>query len=94
MALRTESRLKKTFSMGINCMSLQVWLAGAVRKCSAAVVGLDFQAVAKLVRYFEMSKVQIRCPYFVLPSPLFAFSCLGPRGYCWVKVTFENTDIE
>ena len=26
--------------MGINCISLAVWL-GAVRKCSAAVVGLD-----------------------------------------------------
>ena len=26
--------------MGINCSSLAVWL-GAVRKCSAAVVGLD-----------------------------------------------------
>ena len=28
------------FSMGINCMSLAVWL-GAERKCSATVVGLD-----------------------------------------------------
>ena len=26
LALRIESRLEKTFSMGINCMSLAVWL--------------------------------------------------------------------
>ena len=35
-----ESRLEKIFSMGINSMSLAVWL-GEDRKCSAAVVGLD-----------------------------------------------------
>ena len=40
-----ESRLEKIFSMGINIMSLAVWL-GEDRKCSAAaaVVGLDFWA--------------------------------------------------
>jgi len=35
-----ESRLKKIFSMVINCMSLAVWL-GEDRKCSGAVAGLD-----------------------------------------------------
>ena len=40
LALRIESRLEKTFSMGINCMSLAVWL-GEEMKCCAAVVGLD-----------------------------------------------------
>ena len=35
-----ESRSEKIFSMGINCMSLAVWLVED-RKCSAAVVGLD-----------------------------------------------------
>ena len=40
LALRIESRFEKTFSMGISCMSLAVWL-GEDRKCSAAVVGLD-----------------------------------------------------
>ena len=35
-----ESRLEKTFSMGINMISLAVWL-GEDRKCSAAVLGLD-----------------------------------------------------
>ena len=30
----------QTFSMGISCMPLAVWL-GEDRKCSAAVVGLD-----------------------------------------------------
>ena len=34
-----ESRSKTIFSMGINCMSLAVWLVED-RKCSAAVVGL------------------------------------------------------
>jgi len=40
LALRIESRFEKIFSMGINCMSLALWL-GEDRKCSAAVVGLD-----------------------------------------------------
>ena len=40
LALRIESRLEKIFSMGINCMSLAVWLEED-RKCSAAAVGLD-----------------------------------------------------
>ena len=35
LALRIESRFEKSFSMGINCMSLAVWL-GDDRKCSAA----------------------------------------------------------
>ena len=39
LALQIESRFEKIFSMGINCMSLAVWLED--RKCSAAVVGLD-----------------------------------------------------
>ena len=49
LALRMESRLEKIFSMGINIMSLAVWL-GEDRKCSAAaavavaVVGLGFWA--------------------------------------------------
>ena len=45
-----ESRLKKIFSMGINIMSLAVWL-GEDRKCSAAVVGLDLDQRA----YKELS---------------------------------------
>ena len=40
LALRIESRLEKIFSMGINCMSLAVWLEED-RKCSASAVGLD-----------------------------------------------------
>ena len=35
-----EASMEKSFSMGINCMSLAMWL-GEDRKCSAAVVGLD-----------------------------------------------------
>ena len=35
-----ESRSEKIFSMGINCMSLVVWLVED-RNCSSAVVGLD-----------------------------------------------------
>ena len=34
LPLRTKSRLEKIFSIGINCMSLAVWL-GAERQCSA-----------------------------------------------------------
>ena len=44
-----ESRLEKIFSMGINVMSLAVWL-GEDRKCSAAVVGLDLLLGLSMVR--------------------------------------------
>ena len=44
-----ESRLEKIFSMGINSMSLAVWL-GEDRKCSAAVVGLDLLLGLSMVR--------------------------------------------
>ena len=40
LALRMESRLENIFLMGINSISLAVWL-GEDSKCSAAVVGLD-----------------------------------------------------
>ena len=46
LALRMESRLEKIFSMGINIMSLAVWLVED-RKCSAAVVGLDLEKIEK-----------------------------------------------
>ena len=46
LALRMESRLEKIFSMGINIMSLTVWL-GEDRKCSAAVVGLEKEMFRK-----------------------------------------------
>ena len=44
-----ESRLEKIFSMGINSLSLAVWL-GEDRKCSAAVVGLDLLLGLSMVR--------------------------------------------
>ena len=44
-----ESRLEKIFSMGINSMSLAVWL-GEDRKYSAAVVGLDLLLGLSMVR--------------------------------------------
>ena len=47
LALRMESRW--IFSMGINIMSLAVWL-GEDRKCSAAVVGLDLLLWLSMVR--------------------------------------------
>ena len=49
LALRMESQLEKIFSMGINIMSLAVWL-GEDRKCSAAVVGLDLLLGLSMVR--------------------------------------------
>ena len=45
-----ESRLEKIFSVGINNMSLAVWL-GEDRKFSAAVVGLDLLLGLSMVRY-------------------------------------------
>ena len=47
--LSDGSRLEKIFSMGINSMSLAVWL-GEDRKCSAAVVGLDLLLGLSMVR--------------------------------------------
>ena len=44
-----ESRSENIFSMGINCMSLAVWLVED-RKCSAAVVGLDLVLGLSMVR--------------------------------------------
>ena len=40
MALRIQSLLQNSFSIGINCMSLEM-LWGEERKYSATVVGLD-----------------------------------------------------
>ena len=43
-----ESRLEKIFSMGINFMSLAVWL-GEDRKCFAAVVDSDLASGLSMV---------------------------------------------
>ena len=50
-----ESRLEKVFSMGINSMSLAVWL-GEDRKCSAAVVGLDLLLGLSMVRRCSLNR--------------------------------------
>ena len=53
-----ESRLEKIFSMGINIMSLAVWL-GEDRKCSAAVVGLDLLLGLSMVRRCSLRRLTI-----------------------------------
>jgi len=55
LALRIESRLEKIFSMGINCMSLAVWL-GEDRKCSATVVRLDLVLGLSAVRRCSLNR--------------------------------------
>ena len=50
-----ESRLEKIFSMGINSMSLALWL-GEDRKCSAAVVGLDLLLGLSMVRRCSLNR--------------------------------------
>ena len=55
LALRTESRLEKNFSVGCNCMSLVVWL-GAERKCSATAVGLDMLLGLSMVRRCSLNR--------------------------------------
>ena len=50
-----KSRLEKSFSMGINNMSLAMWL-GEGRKCSAAVVGLDFLLGLSMVRRCSLNR--------------------------------------
>ena len=51
LALRIEPRslLENIFSIGINCMSLEM-LWGEERKCSATVVGLDLVLALSKVR--------------------------------------------
>ena len=63
-----ESRLEKIFSMGINIMSLAVWL-GEDRKCSAAVVGLGLLLGLSLVRRCSLNRSFKR--RFV--SPMYSF---------------------
>ena len=50
-----ESGLEKIFSMGINSMSLAVWL-GEDRTCSAAVVGLDLLLGLSMVRQCSLNR--------------------------------------
>ena len=50
-----ESRFEKIFSIGINMMSLAVWL-GENRKCSAAVVGLDLLLGLSIVRRCSLNR--------------------------------------
>ena len=50
-----ESRLEKIFSMGINCMSLAVWL-GEDRKCFEAVVGSDLASGLSMVRQCSLKR--------------------------------------
>ena len=53
-----ESRLEKIFSIGINSMSLAVWL-GEDRKCSAAVVGLDLLLGLSMVRRCSLNLMNL-----------------------------------
>ena len=65
-----ESRLEKIFSMGINSMSLAVWL-GEDRKCSAAVVGLDLLLGLSTVRRCSLNrsfKRRLVSPMLVSPN--------------------------
>ena len=50
-----ESRLENIFSMGINTMSLAVWL-GEDKKCSAPVVGLDLLLGLSMVRRCSLNR--------------------------------------
>ena len=50
-----ESRLEKIFSMGINSMSLAVWL-GEDRKCSADFLGLDLLLGLSMVRRCSLNR--------------------------------------
>ena len=55
MTLPRASQLEKIFSMGINCMSLAVWL-GEDRKCSAAVVGLTLVLGLPILRRCSLNR--------------------------------------
>jgi len=62
LELRIEFRFEKIFSMGINCMSLALWL-GEDRKCSAAVVGLDLLLGLSIVRRCSLNRSFNRFSY-------------------------------
>ena len=66
LALRIESLLEKIFSMGINIMSLAVWLRED-RKCSAAVVGLDLLSGLSMVRRCSLNR-SFKCRFV---SPMY-----------------------
>ena len=71
LALRMKSRLEKIFSMGINIMTLAVWL-GEDRKCSAAVVGLDLLLGLSTVRRLKdrfNEQILLRCVDFCFYFP-------------------------
>ena len=95
-----ESRLEKIFSMGINSMSLAVWL-GEDRKCSAAVVGLDlllglsnfltFRACS-VHRFYNLHKVK-RYRNFLMDVKstfLFRLSMSNIKKYDWKFVVKSN----
>ena len=66
LALRIESLLENIFSIGINCMSLEM-LWGEERKCSATVVGLDLVLVLSKVRQCSLKR-SFKCR---LVSPMY-----------------------
>ena len=55
LALRIESLLENIFSIGINCMSLEM-LWGKERKGSATVVGLDLVLALSKVRRCSLKR--------------------------------------
>ena len=65
-ALRIASLLENIFSVGINCMSLEMWW-GEERKCSATVVDLDLVLALSKVRRCSLKRSSKRC----LVSPMY-----------------------
>ena len=74
-----DSRLEKIFSMGINIMSLAVWL-GKDRTCSAAVVGLDLLLWLSMVRRCSLNRSFKR--RFVSPIYFTETLFIGERILC------------
>ena len=64
-----DSRLEKISSMGINSMSLAVWL-GEDRKCFAAVVGLDLLLGLSMVRRCSLNRSFYYLRHFSVPRDL------------------------
>ena len=84
-----ESRLEKIFSMGINSMSLAVWL-GEDRKCSAAVVGLDLLLGLSTVRRCSLNRSFKRR----LVSPMYSThikTFLRCTGFCLYFLEFQGS---
>ena len=104
LALRMESRLEKIFSMGINIMSLAVWL-GEDRKCSAAlffhlilILSIHCQLFLLISGYYTTCNIKItyQCKIIIVPEegwfgqPKYSTHKKDPFTLCRLLLLFSS----